>query len=101
MHQGVGKNKSASCNFTLLQPQSQIRDFFNLLSLYTFEQLTSMSYEDVVSPKLKSLRESFEKDIENLKIQSVGNKTRTALLNSIDDDVEFIIKGLVDESSLK
>jgi hypothetical protein len=84
-----------------LQTQSQIRDFFNLLSLYTFEELSSIEYEHVVSPKLKSLQESFEHDIEKLKIQSVGHKTRNALLNSIDNDVEFIIKGLAEESSLR
>lgn len=57
-----------------------------------------MVYDDIVSPKLKFLQESFEQDFENLKIQSVANQTRTALLNSIDNVVEFIIKGLVEES---
>lgn len=69
--------------------------------MYTFEELSSIEYEHVVSPKLKSLQESFEHDIEKLKIQSVGHKTRNALLNSIDNDVEFIIKGLAEESSLR
>jgi hypothetical protein len=38
--------------------------------------------------------------IEELKLQSVGNITRTHLLNSTDN-VEFIVKAIIDESLLK
>ena len=83
-----------------MQPQSEIKEFFNDLSLSTFEELGIMDIEDI-SSKLECLRKTFETDIEELKGQSVGNKTRTALLNSMDNDVEFIVKGIVEESSLK
>jgi hypothetical protein len=43
---------------------------------------------------------SFLKHIGDLKQQSVRSKTRTNLLNSTDN-VEFIMKGIIDESSLK
>jgi hypothetical protein len=82
-----------------MHPQSEIKEFFNDLSLSTFEELGIMDIEDI-SSKLECLRKTFETDIEDLKGQSVGNKTRTALLNSMDDDVEFIVKGIVEESSL-
>ena len=60
-----------------------------------------MEYEDVITSKLKPLQETFEIYIEELKRQSIGNKTRTALLTSIDDYVEFIVKAIEGESSLK
>jgi hypothetical protein len=84
-----------------METQSKIRDFFNDLSLYNFEQLGAMDYEDIVSPKLKSLEETFEGDIEEVKGLSVGNNEVASFIQSVDNnDVEFIIKGIVDESSL-
>ena len=68
---------------------------------YTFKELATMEYEDVISSKLKPLQETFERYIEELKKQSIGNKTRTSLLTSIDDYVEFIVKVIEGESSLK
>jgi len=68
---------------------------------YTFKELATMEYEDVISSKLKPLQETFERYIEELKRQSIGNKTRTSLLTSIDDCVEFIVKVIEGESSLK
>ena len=80
---------------------SELKEFFNDLSLYTFKELATMEYEDIISSKLKTLQETFERNIQGLKSQSIGNKTRTALLGSMDEDVEFIVKGIVEESSLK
>jgi hypothetical protein len=56
---------------------SEIKEFFNDLSLYTFQELATMDYEDIISSKLDALKETFERDIEELKRQSIGNKTRT------------------------
>jgi hypothetical protein len=81
-----------------VQTLLEIKEFFNDLSLYKFEELATMDYEDTISLKLKSLEEIFERDIEKLKALSIGNKTRTALLCSMDNDVKFILKGIVDES---
>ena len=53
-----------------------------------------------ISSRLKSLEERFENDIKGLTELSVGNKTRTDLLRSANT-VEFILKGIVNESSLK
>jgi hypothetical protein len=64
-----------------------------------FEELAAKDCEDI-SSILKSLHQTFEKDIEELKGLSVGNKTRTALL-AHNNNVELILKGIVDESSLK
>jgi hypothetical protein len=65
-----------------------------------FECLAEKNCDDI-SSMLNLLEESFQKHIEELKRQSVGNKTRTNLLNTTDN-VEFIVKGIIiDESSLK
>jgi hypothetical protein len=56
--------------------------------------------QDDISSILKSLEETFTNRIKELKSQSVGNITRTQLLNSTDN-VEFITKAIVDEASLK
>ncbi|MGB8934848.1 MAG: hypothetical protein WCC17_07060 [Candidatus Nitrosopolaris sp.] len=53
-----------------------------------------------ISSRLKSLEERFQNDIKGLTELSVGNKTRTDLLRSVNT-VEFILKGIVNESSLK
>jgi hypothetical protein len=87
--------------FILVELLFEIKEFFNDLSLYTFKELATMEYEDIISSRLKAMQETFERDIEELKAHSVGNKTRTALLRSMGDDVEFVAKAIVDESSLK
>jgi len=74
-------------------------EFFNQLSLSNFEDMAGRSSKDI-SSSLKSLEESFENDIKLLTKLSVGNKTRTELLRSANT-VEFILKGIVNESSLK
>ncbi len=74
-------------------------EFFNRLSLSNFEDLAGKNNEDI-SSRLKSLEERFENDIQELIELSVCNKTRTKLLRSANT-VEFILKGIVDESSLK
>ena len=53
-----------------------------------------------ISSRLKSLEERFENDVKGLKELSVSNKTRTELLHSANT-VEFILKGIVNEPSLK
>jgi hypothetical protein len=73
--------------------------FFNDISLAGLEGLTQRDLEDIYS-KLKCLEETFKNRIEELKLQSVGNITRTHLLNSTDN-VEFIVKAIIDESLLK
>jgi hypothetical protein len=73
-------------------------EFFNRLSLSNFEDMAKNSKD--VSSRLKSLEERFENDIKGLTELSVGNKTRTELLRSLNT-VEFILKGVVNESSLK
>ena len=74
-------------------------EFFNRLSLSNFEDMARKNSKDV-SSRLKSLEERFENDIKGLTELSVGNKTRTELLHSVNT-VEFILKGIVNESSLK
>jgi len=74
-------------------------EFFNRLSLSNFEDMAGKSNKDI-SSRLKSLEERFENDIKGLTELSVGNKTRTELLRSANT-VEFILKGIVNESSLK
>jgi hypothetical protein len=74
-------------------------EFFNRLSLSNFEDMARKNSKDV-SSRLTSLEERFENDIKGLTELSVGNKTRTELLRSVNT-VEFILKGIVNESSLK
>lgn len=73
-------------------------EFFNRLSLSNFEEMAGKSNEDV-SSRLKLLEDRFENDIQELIDLSVGNKTRTKLLHS-SNPVDFILKAMVDESSL-
>lgn len=73
--------------------------FFNDISLTGLEDLGQLDLEDI-SSNLKLLEGTFENHIEELNRQSVGNITRTHLLSSTDD-VEFIVKAIIDESSLK
>jgi hypothetical protein len=61
------------------------------------EGLAQQDLEDI--SKLKFLEEDFTDRIEKLKL-SVDNKIRTHLLNSTDN-VEFIVKAIIDESLLK
>ncbi|MGA7369273.1 MAG: hypothetical protein WBX01_09095, partial [Nitrososphaeraceae archaeon] len=77
---------------------SGLCDFFNNLSLSSLESLAELNLENI-SIELKLLEGIFEEDIKELKQKSVGNKTRTRLLSSIND-VEFIVKAITDESSL-
>jgi hypothetical protein len=79
--------------------EKPIDKFFNDISLSGLEGLAQQNQEDI-SSILKSLEETFTNRIEGLKWQSVGNITRTQLLNS-SDNVEFIIRAMVDEASLK
>ena len=74
-------------------------EFFNRLSLSNFEDMAGKNNEDI-SSRLKFLEERFENDIQELTELSLGNKTRTKSLHSANT-VEFILKGIVDESSLK
>jgi hypothetical protein len=76
----------------------EIAEFFNRLSLSNFEDMAGKSNEDI-SSRLKSLEVRFGNDIEELTQLSVGHKTRTKLLHSANT-VEFILKAIVDESSL-
>jgi hypothetical protein len=78
---------------------SKLANFFNDISICGLDDLAQNKLEDISSTQ-KLLEESFSKDIGELKQQSVGNKTRTNLLNSTNN-VEFIMKGIVDESSLE
>jgi hypothetical protein len=73
-------------------------EFFNRLSLSNFDDMAGKKNEDI-SSRLKFLEERFENDIQELTELSVGNKTRTKLLHSANT-VEFILQGIVDESSL-
>jgi hypothetical protein len=82
-----------------MQSILKVADFFNELSLSYFEELAAKDCNDI-SSKLEVLERTFEKHIEELKALSIDNKTRTALLTSTSN-VEFILKGIVDESSLK
>jgi hypothetical protein len=68
-------------------------EFFNRLSLSNFEDffLARKNSKDV-SSRLKSLEERFENDVKGSTELSVGNKTRTELLRSVNT-VEFILKG--------
>lgn len=77
---------------------SELVNFFNDISLSGLEGLAEKRLEDIASTQ-QLLEESFLEHIEELKQQSLGNKTRTKLLNSTDN-VEFIVKGIIDESSL-
>ena len=77
----------------------EIAEFFNRLSLSNFEDMAGKSNEDI-SSRLKFLEEGFENDIEELTQLSDGNKTRIKLLRSANT-VDFVLKGIVDESSLK
>jgi hypothetical protein len=74
-------------------------EFFNRLSLSDFEDMARKSSEDIYS-RLKTLEKRFENDIKGLTELSIGNKTRTELLRSANT-IEFILKGIVSESSLK
>jgi len=76
-----------------------IAEFFNRLSLSNFEDMAGKSNKDI-SSKLKSLEVRFGNEIQELTELSVGNKTRTKLLCSANT-VEFVLKGIVDESCLK
>jgi len=76
----------------------EIAEFFNRLSLSNFEDMAGKSNEDI-SSRLKSLEVRFGNDIEELTQLSVSHKTRAKLLHSANT-VEFILKGIVDESSL-
>ena len=82
-----------------MQNDIDTAEFFNRLSLSNFEDMARKSSKDI-SSRLKSLEERFENDIKGLTELSVGNKTRTDLLRSANT-VEFILKGIVNESSLK
>ena len=73
-------------------------EFFNQLSLSTFEDMAGKSAEDIFS-RLKSLEVRFGNDIKELIELSVGNQPRTKLLRSAS--VELILKGLVNETSLR
>jgi len=73
-------------------------EFFNQLSLSTFEAMAGESAEDIFS-KLRPLEVRFGDDITELIELSVGNKPRTMLLRSVG--VELILKGMVNESSLR
>ena len=79
--------------------EKPINEFFNDISLAGLEGLAQQSLDEI-SSKLKSLEETFTNRIQEFKLQSVGNITRTQLLTSTDN-VEFIIKAIADESSLK
>jgi hypothetical protein len=78
---------------------SELASFFNDISICSLEDLAEWQLEDISSTQ-ERMQESFLTDIRELKEQSVGNNTRTKLLNSTDS-VEFIVKGIIDESSLK
>lgn len=78
---------------------SELVNFFNDISLSGLEGLAEKRLEDISSTQ-QLLEEWFLEHIEELKQQSLGNKTRTKLLNSTDN-VEFIVKGIIDEYSLK
>ena len=80
-----------------MQNDIEKAEFFNQLSLSTFEDMAGKSSEDIFS-RLKSLEVRFENDIKELIGLSGGNKSRTKLLRSAS--VELILKGLVNESSL-
>jgi len=73
-------------------------EFFNRLSLSAFEDMAGKSTEDI-SSRLKSLEVRFENDIKELIELSAGSKLRTRLLRSAS--AEFILKGMVNESSLR
>ena len=72
-------------------------EFFNRLSLSAFEDMAGKSTEDITS-RLKSLEVRFENDIQELIEHSICSKPRTRLLRSAS--AEFILKGMVNESSL-
>jgi hypothetical protein len=74
--------------------EKPLPEFFNDISLAGLEGLTQQDLEHI------GLEETFKNRIEELKLQSVGNITRTHLLNSTDN-VEFIVKAIIDESLLK
>ena len=73
-------------------------EFFNQLSLSTFEAMAGESAEDIFS-KLKSLEVRFGNDITELIELSVGNKPRTMLLRSAG--VELIRKALLHLTAIK
>ena len=73
--------------------------FFNDISLSDLDSLSELNLDDL-SSILRNLEEMFEENINELKQLSIDNKTRTHLLSSIND-VEFIIKAITDESSVK
>jgi hypothetical protein len=75
--------------------KSHFPNFFNDISFAGLEGLAQLDLE-IISSKLKFLEEDFTDRIEKLKLHSVGNKTRTHLLNSTDN-VEFIVKAIIDE----
>ena len=73
-------------------------EFFNQLSLSTFEAMAGESAEDIFS-KLRSLEVRFGDDITELIELSVGNKPRTMLLRSAG--VELIRKALLHLTAIK
>jgi hypothetical protein len=77
--------------------EKPLPEFFNDISLAGLEGLAQQDLEDSISSKLKFLEETFKDRIEELKLQSVGNKTRARLLSSTDN-VEFMLKAIDDES---
>ena len=83
----------------LLDNLSGLPYFFNDISLSDLDGLSELNLDDL-SSILRNLEEMFEENINELKQLSIDNKTRTHLLSSIND-VEFIIKAITDESSVK
>ena len=82
-----------------MENTSGLINFFNNISLAGLEGLAQLNLEDI-SSKLNYLEETFNDRLEELKLQSIGNITRTHLLNSTDN-AEFIVKAIIEESLLK
>lgn len=76
-----------------------IINLLNQFSLADFEGLARTNCGEI-SIWIRFLEEQFTTHIQDLKVLSTGNTTRTQLLSSTDN-VEFIIKGIIDESSLR
>jgi hypothetical protein len=74
-------------------------EFFNRHSFSNFEDMAGKSNEDI-SSRLELLEVRFRNHLQELMELSVGNRTRTELLCSANT-VEFIRKGIDDESCLK
>src|SRR6266540_4601087 len=73
-------------------------NFFNDISLFDFEELANFDCNNL-SSRSSLIENQFKLDIAELKKKSVGNKTRTALLNYTEGMV-LIVKGIVRERSL-